>query len=168
MKPKLLFALKVTAFSGLLFLVWPAISTVWRTGEFFSAALLIRLLGLASVRAIAEKNYLLIPTISVIAASSNSKITRKVRFALLAFACQFGFSVLSLALGMRELIEDAGGISAPGSLIMMARFYFPWMLTIFIILLFVQGKPEALWEIQAPLAKAKKQKPTSPRYARSR
>lgn len=145
MKPRLLFALRVILISAIFFLIWPLVSVAWAAA--FTANLFREIFGTAPTGAVPDKSYLLIPTLSVIVAASGAEVRRKLNFALLAFACQFGFSVLSLATGIQGLSEHGGGISDSflGSMALMIRYSMPWMLAIFIILLYIDGSPNILW-----------------------
>ncbi len=145
MKPSWRFALLVVGVSAVLFVAWPAISSVYRG---LSAALADVFRGLAGgepVRFDREKDsYLLIPAIAVIVAAQGFSWRRKLAFvgAAAGGLLLFGTFVTTFQLGSRPL-----GVLGGADLSTTPYVLFGVVFPVALVVAFVGGEPARLWTV---------------------
>jgi hypothetical protein len=143
MKPSWRFGLLVVVAATVLFLVWPAVSAVYRSVAAALAGLIRSAVGEQPVDFLREKDsYLLIPAIAVIIAAQGFSWRRKLAFmgGAAAGLLVFGTLITVFKLGSQPL-GTLGGSDIANLPYLLFGVVFP----IALVVAFVGGQPSRLW-----------------------
>jgi hypothetical protein len=143
MKPSWRFALMVVVSATVLFLVWPAVSAVYRSSSAAIAGVIRSAVGERPVDFLREKDsYLLIPAIAVIVAAQGFSWRRKAAFigGAAAGLLAFGTLITVFELGAQPL-GTVGGSEVATLPYLLFGVVFP----IALVVAFVGGEPSRLW-----------------------